>query len=220
MRAIMESAFCVAYIICVFILSILALVKSKGSKEKLLFGLTALVLVSGDSFHLVPRIIGLNSPEGLEGFTYSLGIGKFVTSVTMTIFYVMLYHFFMMHFGKKKNTMLSVCVWVLAAIRIALCFLPQNMWTSADSPVSWGIYRNIPFVILGGLIVALFFRERKTEKQFRFIWLAIILSFAFYIPVVLWAGVSPMVGMLMLPKTVCYVYMIVCGYKALFRKKS
>lgn len=44
-------------------------------------------------------------------------------------------------------------------------------------------------------------------------WLAILLSFAFYIPVVLWAEVSPMIGMLMLPKTCMYVWMVVMGYK-------
>ena len=40
----------------------------------------------------------------------------------------------------------------------------QDAWTSANVPLSWGIYRNIPFAILGGLIVVLFYRSAK-EKQ-------------------------------------------------------
>ena len=35
-----------------------------------------------------------------------------------------------------------------------------------------------------------------------------LLSFAFYIPVVVYAGVIPMLGMLMLPKAVCYLVII------------
>ena len=45
-------------------------------------------------------------------------------------------------------------------------------------------------------------------------WLAITLSFLFYIPVVLFAQTMPMIGMLMLPKTCMYVWMIVMFKKA------
>ena len=45
----------------------------------------------------------------------------------------------------------------LAIARIALCLAPQNAWTSATPPLSWGIYRNIPFALLGALIVVLFY---------------------------------------------------------------
>ena len=44
-------------------------------------------------------------------------------------------------------------------------------------------------------------------------YLAIILSFLFYIPVVLWADVHPMIGMFMLPKTCMYIWMVVMGYQ-------
>jgi hypothetical protein len=36
----------------------------------------------------------------------------------------------------------------------------------------------------------------------------IVLSFAFYVPVVLFAKKKPAVGMLMIPKTICYIVMI------------
>ena len=48
-------------------------------------------------------------------------------------------------------------------------------------------------------------------------WLAIVLSFGFYIPVVLFADAYPAVGALMLPKTCAYVWMVVMGYCALRR---
>lgn len=39
--------------------------------------------------------------------------------------------------------------------------------------------------------------------------------FAFYIPVVLWADVVPMIGMLMIPKTCAYVWIVLIGYSAM-----
>lgn len=38
---------------------------------------------------------------------------------------------------------------------------------------------------------------------------AVLLSFGFYLPVVLWSNRQPKVGMLMLPKTCCYLWLLV-----------
>ena len=46
-------------------------------------------------------------------------------------------------------------------------------------------------------------------------WLTIVLSFAFYIPVVLFADSFPMIGMLMIPKTCAYVWTVVIGYRSM-----
>ena len=45
--------------------------------------------------------------------------------------------------------------------------------------------------------------------------LAIILSFALYVPVVLWGNVFPVVGVLMIPKTLAYVWIVLMGYNEL-----
>ena len=72
---------------------------------------------------------------------------------------------------------------------------------------------NIPFAIMGILLIVLFAEEatRANDKVFRFMWLAITLSFAFYLPVVLFAEKIPMIGMLMIPKTLAYVWVVVMG---------
>ena len=102
-------------------------------------------------------------------------------------------------------------------LRVVLCLMPQNLWTSAEAPLSWGIYRNIPFAILGAVIVILFYRSAriKQDKTFRFLWLAVVISFGCYIPVVLFADLVPPVGMLMIPKTCAYVWVVLIGYKAM-----
>ena len=40
-----------------------------------------------------------------------------------------------------------------------------------------------------------------------------ILSFALYMPVVLWGNVFPLIGILMIPKTLAYVWIVLMGYK-------
>ena len=127
----------------------------------------------------------------------------------MTFFYLILYWFYEIRHG-KKNWPLRIILLVLGLARIALCLFPQNDWTGS-APVIWGIYRNIPFVIMGIIIVVLFFLKRN-DKPFRFMWLAITLSFAFYLPVVLWADKYTIIGMLMLPKTIMYMWAIWMGY--------
>lgn len=115
----------------------------------------------------------------------------------------------------KKGLTAAVCL--LAALRIALCLFPQNRWLRAESPLAWGVYRNIPFALLGLLILVLFYRSAREngDRDFRNMWLTIALSFGFYIPVVLWADAVPMIGMLMIPKTCAYVWTVLIGYRAM-----
>lgn len=210
MGKIMEAIFCVLYLACTFFLGYKILANSKDKKDFFFYGLMTLVLVCGNSFHLVPRILSIF--EHLCHLEIALGFGKLVTSITMTIFYVMLYCFYQMRYGKQSNV-LTCSMLVLAVIRIVLCLLPQNNWFGA-APVIWGVYRNIPFAIMGLIVVCLFFKERNDEP-FKWMWLAVTLSFAFYIPVVLWSDVHPMIGMLMMSKTIMYVWIVVMGLKAI-----
>ena len=80
-----------------------------------------------------------------------------------------------------------------------------------------GIYRNIPFALLGLVIIVLFYRSAREHQDaaFRWMWLTITLSFGFYIPVVLWADTIPLMGMLMIPKTCAYVWTVSIGYRAM-----
>lgn len=216
MQAIVETLFDAVYLISVITLGILMIRGSKENCQFRLFGWMAIVLGAGDSFHLVPRALALCT-TGLENYTVPLGLGKWITSITMTVFYVLLYYVWRQRYQIRKQRSLTAAVYVLAGIRIILCMFPQNRWLSADAPLSWGIYRNIPFALLGLLIIVLFHRSAKEHKDsaFRWMWLTIVLSFGFYIPVVLWADTIPMIGMLMIPKTCAYVWTVFIGYSAM-----
>ncbi len=216
MQAIVETLFDAVYLISVITIGILMIRKSKGNRQFTMFGIMAVLLGSGDAFHLVPRAFALCT-TGLENFTVQLGLGKWITSVTMTIFYVILYYIWRERYQIKGHNATTAAIYLLAGLRIVLCMMPQNEWLSAEAQLSWGIYRNIPFALMGLLIIVLFYKSAKesNDQSFCWMWLTIVLSFAFYIPVVLWADVVPMIGMLMIPKTCAYVWTVLIGYRAM-----
>ena len=216
MQAVFETLFDIVYLSTVITLGYRMIRGGKGQKQYLLFGIMAVVLGCGDAFHLIPRAVALCT-TGLESYPAALGVGKLVTSITMTVFYLLLYYVWRARYRITGRAGLTAAVWALSLSRILLCLAPQNRWTSADAPLSWGIYRNIPFALLGLLIVLLFYRSAKRhgDRAFRFLWLAVLLSFAFYLPVVLFADALPPVGMLMIPKTCGYVWMVVMGFRAM-----
>lgn len=216
MQAIVETVFDAFYLAFVISIGIRMVKGSKNNRQFQLFGWMAIVLGAGDSFHLVPRALALCT-TGLENYTVPLGLGKWITSVTMTVFYVLLYYVWRERYQIKGKNSLTIATYALAIIRIALCMMPQNDWLSASAPLSWGIYRNIPFAVLGLLMIVLFYKSAKenNDTSFQWMWLTIVLSFGFYIPVVLWADVIPMIGMLMIPKTCAYVWAVVIGYNAM-----
>lgn len=213
MQAIMEAAFDIIYLSTVITIGVIMVKRSGKDKQYLLFGIMAITLGVGDAFHLVPRAYALCT-TGLDDFTVALGVGKLITSITMTTFYVLLYRVWRLRYRVRGKAGLTVVVYGLAAARVVSCLFPQNAWTSANAPLSWAIYRNLPFGALGLLVMILLYRSAIVEDDhaFRNMWLTIALSFAFYIPVVLLADMMPWTGMLMIPKTCAYVWTVLIGY--------
>ncbi len=211
-----ESTFDILYLAFAVVSGCLILRRAKDRTEKRM-GLAALILGCGDAFHLVPRVLNYFVSGD---FTAALGIGKLVTSVTMTVFYMLLYAIWLDRYRVSENRTLTGVLWGLTGLRVALCLFPQNGWLQNGGDLTWAILRNIPFVLLGGAVCRLYFDKRAEDPVFRFVWLYILLSFLFYIPVAVGAGAVPMLGMLMLPKTVCYILMIVTFLRAVFGKTA
>lgn len=202
-----EVVFDILYMLIAFVLGMILLMTGVESPERTLAGIMALVLVGGDAFHLVPRIIVIVKGEE-EKYRRALGKGKQITSITMTIFYVILWMIGLEIFSPSNVELWTYTVYLLALVRIILCLLPKNRWEDRYPPVEWGIYRNIPFFIQGMIVAGLYFVHRNSVQGIGLMWLAIILSFAFYLPVVLWSNKNPKVGMLMLPKTCIYLWIL------------
>ena len=130
MQAIVETVFDACYLIGVVTLGILMIAKSHGNKQYRLFGIMAVVLGFGDAFHLVPRAVALCT-TGLDNFAVALGTGKFITSITMTVFYIILYYIWRIRYHVKGKNIYTIFVYGMAIARIVLCLFPQNAWTSS-----------------------------------------------------------------------------------------
>ena len=211
-----ESTFDVLYLLFAILSGCVILAKARNKTEKCM-GLAALILGCGDAFHLVPRVLNYFAAGN---FTAALGIGKLVTSVTMTVFYLLLYYVWLGRYREREKRGLTAILWGLALLRVLLCCFPQNGWLTNSSDMTWGILRNIPFVLLGAAVCYLYFQKRREDRVFAPVWLYILLSFLFYIPVAVGAGLLPLLGMLMLPKTVCYILLIIAFLRAVTGRKT
>ena len=201
-----EVVFDIVYLFLALLLGLAMLKMGKG-EISIYAGVMALVLVFGDSFHLLPRIIVVLKDQE-EKYRLALGRGKQITSISMTIFYIFLWEIGLGVSKLEIDPVWSYTLYGLALLRIVLCFLPGNRWTDRHPPVKYGIIRNIPFLLEGLMVSGLYFSLGQDVEALRFMWLAILLSFLFYLPVVLWANKKPMIGMLMLPKTCTYIWIL------------
>ena len=218
MQAIMETVFETIYLLFALFSGVYLLIKAKGRLAYILLGIAILVLGCGDAFHLVPRMVGLNT-TGLENFKMELGLGKLMTSITMTFFYVIMYIFLIIRYKKNLPLWLHIAYNFLFLTRIILVSLPYNNWFD-ESPYIWNIIRNIPFVIMGIIFIIMSFAYCKDDKYFKWMWLIVIFSFVFYLITALGASFVPILGLMMLPKTICYMLIFVFSLLSVNKEKS
>lgn len=204
MPQIGEGIFSIVYLVFGFIAATIMLINAGDNSVIFNYGIMTLILAGGDSFHLVPRIINAFKSD-FKKYNYWAGLGLLVSSVTMTVFYLVLYRVWQLWYEIKVSSVLVALLFVFAIVRIALCFFPENKWTTGGNP-KWGIIRNVPFVVVGIIMVILF----AIAKNYAMV-AAIVISFACYLPVVLFAKKNPKIGMLMMPKTMAYMWIIVMG---------
>ncbi len=208
---IVESIFDVCYLAFDFIAAIIFFTRGGGKTLFLLCGALALILGAGDAFHLVPRVVRAikGSSKKIEWY---LGLGLAVSSVTMTVFYIVLFYIWKEIFPADAQWLPAVfpaLLWATALFRIAVCFLPQNRWFEGNENLKMSFLRNIPFGVTGVIVVILFFITGNTGGYN--LWrmgIAIIISFSCYVPVTVLAKRYPPIGALMIPKTCAYIWMI------------
>ncbi|MFU0799529.1 MAG: Brp/Blh family beta-carotene 15,15'-monooxygenase [Xylanivirga thermophila] len=221
MKSIMETTFNILYLIIIWYLVIKMYTnKSKVSNSNKevasIFALAFLFLAIGDTGHVGFRVLAYIN-GGLEQNSVLLGYGKLATSITVTIFYACVVEMWRRRYNKPNNSLIYA-LFGLSAIRIVIMLLPGNEWTSAEPPFTWEILRNIPLMIVGLCMAFLLIHDAKkaNDKTFQWIGITILISYAFYIPVILFARNIPAIGFLMIPKTIAYLAAAFIGYKGLY----
>ena len=147
-----------------------------------------------------------------------LGIGLQVSSVTMTVFYIILMYIWQFTFPELKiPAVIAAMIWISAVVRIVICMLPQNNWCKDEGNMKLSIIRNAVFAVTGiGVIILYLISGNTYGYHLTRMAAAIIISFGCYIPVTLFSKIKPNVGLLMIPKTCAYMWIIVMGLQLLF----
>lgn len=214
---LMEAVFDTCYLLFDLIAGILFFAFSHGSPLFLLYGVLTWTLCFGDAFHLVPRVLRAvkGSSEKIER---QLGIGLQISSITMTIFYILLLYIWKQTFYEMTApVMLEILIWVSAAVRIVVCMLPQNNWCGEEGNCKLSLIRNAVFAVTGICVIVLYVMSGNTYGyHMTRMAAAIVVSFGCYLPVTLLSKKMPKIGMLMIPKTCAYIWMIVMGLQLLF----
>ena len=215
-----ESVFCIGYLLFDLIAGIIFLINGSGQLF-LLYGIMTLLLGLGDAFHLVPRVI--KHIKGESGrVKWWMDFGLAVTSITMTVFYIILLYIWKMLYesfnidqtalaNQTISSLVAGCtgvIWSMAVARIILCLLPQNDWFGNGNR-KLSVCRNTIFAIIGIAEIVLFLMMGGSYGITMAV--CIFFSFLFYIPVTLFAKENPKIGMLMIPKTIMYIIMISLG---------
>ena len=171
-------------------------------------GFRVLAYALGD-FTLILTVWG--QPIGL------VGLGAMATAFTVTLFYVMILYVwrarFRREFGWFESSLLAA-----APVRFGLMVLPGNRWNSVVPPQPWSITRNLPLMLQGLGVAYLILRDARAARDRTFLWIGvmILMSYACYIPVIFYVQQAPLLGMLMIPKTVAYLGIGFLAYRDIY----
>ncbi|MEJ2484093.1 MAG: hypothetical protein P8Y72_12015 [Anaerolineales bacterium] len=185
------------------------------------------LLALGDTGHVGFRVLayalgGLEKSVTVFGREVGLvGAGALSTAITVTFFYILILVVWSRRFEKPLGWFGIVLI-VAGVARLVYMMLPVNSWNSIVPPQPYSLYRNSFLVIQGLGVAALIFRDSIAQNDRTFLWIGvcILLSYAFYIPVILFVQTVPVIGMLMIPKTLAYVAIAVIGNIYLFKPEE
>jgi len=182
-----------------------------------------ILLAAGDTAHVGFRVLAqlLGSPDTqvvFLGYPMSLlGVGMLATSYTVTLFYMLLVYVWQLRNNQPASWVTNLLL-AAGVVRLIFMAFPGNEWGNLVPPQPISLYRNLPLIIQGfGIIgLILYSAYKSNDSSFKWIGWMIVISYAFYIPVILFAQRFPMIGLLMIPKTCAYLAVAWIAYRGLW----
>ena len=135
------------------------------------------LLALGDTGHVGFRVLAyavgnLETTFKIGGAEVGLvGAGVFSTSVTVTLFYVIMLMLWRERFGRPYGWSGGL-LFAAAVVRLGLMLLPQNEWNRVVSPQPWATYRNLPLMLLGIGVAYLMMRDGVGRDDRVFKWIS------------------------------------------------
>jgi hypothetical protein len=138
----------------------------------------------------------------------------------VTIFYLFLLVIWIIR-NQERVSAFVYLLFTVAGIRLGLLVLPENQWGQPVPVQPWSMVRNIPLFVLGVGVGVLFLWTAAAKKDRTYIWVGILILFSFltYLPVVIFVQAVPLLGMLMIPKTIAYLGIGWLFYRSLYIKQ-
>jgi len=224
-QVIMEITFSVIYLVYICVIVILMSKNMKNVNQKEIgtakrIRLAFIALFIGDLGHVGARLIFFFSGEGEMNYTIS-GIGSLLEAVGLIFLFMFFTDAWRVQFNHPKNLLFKVLI-SIGIVGLIIFVFPQNEWTAQSSPYEWLVIRNIPWLIQGIALSILIFRDAKAadDKQLVRIGIYIFISYFFYMPVIFFGEIAPMLGMLMIIGTIVYMLWQYTSYSRFFKKRE
>lgn len=193
-------------------------IEIKNKQIALRFLLAFFLLALGDTGHVGFRVMAYFG-GGLDLNATLVGLGALSTSITITFFYLLFFEICRINFSMKKAFSYYL-VLLLVFIRLVIMIFPENSWGSMEPPLEWVFLRNVPLILigLGVSFLMLWNGYKENDNRYNYLGFCIVVSFAFYLPVIFLVQTIPIIGMLMIPKTMAYMFMAWIAYRYYFRE--
>ncbi len=225
MLMILEVSFDILYLLIIWTMVVIMFKRRRNhpKPETSIWLAGFFLLAFGDTGHVGFRVAAYALGDISSALTIGsssiilVGIGSLATAYTITVLYMLLMEAWASRNEVKKGMTYKV-VMLLGIARMIIMIFPGNAWNSMYTPYTWSLLRNTPLTIMGIIIAVSFLRSGKKHSdvfQKRLAW-CIFVSFGFYLPVILFVRFIPMLGMLMMPKTVAYLFMAGYALKEVF----
>ncbi|MFX1337878.1 MAG: hypothetical protein ACFFDK_04660 [Promethearchaeota archaeon] len=193
----------------------------KGNKDEIKTAkyilLAFISLMIGDLGHVGARLVTFFSENFASNYGI-FGIGVLFEMIGLILLFIFYTNAWRIHFNKPNDLIFKSLI-VVGIIGLIIFTFPQNQWNTEPISYEWLIIRNIPWLIQGMALATLIIRDARAVKDpiLIRIGILILISFLFYIPVILFGSIEPMLGLLMIPGTFIYMLWQYNSYKRFFK---
>ena len=224
-RTMMQIMFSITYLIYISLIIIFMSKNLKNVKKDEVITakyirLAFVCLLIGDLGHVGIRLMTLLSENTASDYGI-FGIGVLLEMIGLIFLFIFYTNAWRIHFNKPNSLFFKTLIGI-GIVGLIIFAFPQNQWNSEPISYEWLIFRNIPWLLQGLILAILIIRDAKVANDPLLIRIGILIfiSYFFYMPVILFASIEPMLGILMIPGTIIYMLWQYYSYKRFFNESK
>lgn len=210
MHSIIKSSFYIIFLVLAFTFGIKLLLNSKGNKLVMILGLSTLLLGIGEGFHIVPRILEIFAND-IDTYGQIIETGRFISSISIIVVYFLLFWFWRVYYKISDKRYLEIVLIVFGFIGVTLSVIFKD-----STGYLMVIVRNIPLIVIAAIVIFGYKKQSvlTSDKGFKFMWIPLLLSVVFTLAFELLRFDFDFLIILMMPKTLMYIWVVSIGYLA------